>query len=355
MKNSLRRYLHAQLRDARVLFREFRVPLFLFVILIIGGALIFHLLYVFPETGHHPRFDEALYATFALIFLETVFSFPEQWYLRILFFIIPILGLAAVADGVLRFGAALTNKQARGQKWQVAMASTYSNHVIVCGVGKVGYRVILELLKFEREIVAIEIDPEGRFVEKAKALNVPIIIANARRSENLVKAGVMRADAVIPCTNDELTNLDIALDARDLNSDVRIVMRLFDSDLARRVEKGFGIHTAFSTSALAAPIFAAAAMHVNVMHSFYVGDALLNLSQVTVESGSRLIGWSVEKLAAELDLSVVCYQGETITDLHPDPDLRLSAGDKILVIAAIDTLRRLNDLNRPAPPQASWL
>jgi Trk K+ transport system NAD-binding subunit len=260
-----------------------------------------------------------------------------------------------VADGVLRFGAALTNKQSRGQKWQVAMASTYSNHVIVCGVGKVGYRVILELLKFEREIVAIEIDPEGRFVDKAKALNIPIIIANARRSENLVKAGIKRADAVIPCTNDELTNLDIALDARDLNPDVRIVMRLFDSDLARRVEKGFGIHTAFSTSALAAPIFAAAAMHVNVMHSFYVGDTLLNLSEVTIESRSRLIGWSVEKLAAELDLSVVCYRGEKITDLHPDPDLRLTADDKILVIAAIDALRRLNDLNRPVPPQASWL
>jgi voltage-gated potassium channel len=338
-----------------VLFREFRVPLLLFVILVIGGALVFHWLYTFPGTNDRPRIDEALYATFALIFLETVFPFPEQWYLKAFFFIIPILGLAAVADGVLRFGTALTNKQARGQKWQVAMASTYSNHVIVCGVGKVGYRVVLELLKFGREIVAIEIDPAGRFVEKAKALNIPVIIANARRSENLIKAGVERADAIIPCTNDELTNLDIALDARDLNPDVRIVMRLFDSDLAQRVEKGFGIQTAFSTSALAAPIFAAAAMRVNVMHSFYVGDTLLNLSEVTIAPRSRLIGWSVEQLAAELDLSVVCYTGARITDLHPDPDLQLSAGDKILVIAAIDTLRRLNDLNCPAPSQQSWL
>ncbi|MFN2199186.1 MAG: hypothetical protein ACK2UW_23920, partial [Anaerolineales bacterium] len=40
-------------------------------------------------------------------------------------------------------------------------------------------------------------------------------------------------------------NLDIALDARDLNPDVRIVMRLFDSDLAQRVEKGFGIQTLY--------------------------------------------------------------------------------------------------------------
>ena len=48
------------------------------------------------------------------------------------------------------------------------------------------------------------------------------------------------------------TNLDIALQARELNPGIKVVLRMFDPDLARRVESGFGIHTAFSTSALAA-------------------------------------------------------------------------------------------------------
>lgn len=122
-------------------------------------------------------------------------------------------------------------------------------------------------------------------------------------------------------------------------------MRMFDSDLAQRVEKGFGIHTAFSTSALAAPIFAAAAMRANVMHSFYVGEELLNLGELVVESASRWIGWSIEKLEPDLDLSVVCYRGKELTDLHPDPSLHLSVGDKILIIASIETLRRLDALN----------
>jgi Trk K+ transport system NAD-binding subunit len=112
------------------------------------------------------------------------------------------------------------------------------------------------------------------------------------------------------------------------------------------VEKGFGIHTAFSTSALAAPIFAAAAMRVDVQYSFYVGEALLNLSQVVIRPGSQLIGWPLEKLEAELDLSVVCYQGIEGADLHPRPDLGLDAGDEILVLASLDTLQRLHDLNR---------
>ena len=91
--------------------------------------------------------------------------------------------------GLFRFGSALLNKQERGQKWQVAMASTYKGHVIVCGLGKLGYRVILELLEFGREVVGIELDANGRFVERIQALNVPVVLADARREENLHQGG----------------------------------------------------------------------------------------------------------------------------------------------------------------------
>jgi hypothetical protein len=50
-----------------------------------------------------------------------------------------------------------------------------------------------------------------------------------------------------------VANLDIALNARDSNPGIKVVMSMFDEDLALRVEKGFGIHTAFSSSALAVP------------------------------------------------------------------------------------------------------
>ncbi len=66
----------------------------------------------------------------------------------------------------------------------------------------------------------------------------------------------------LPATDDQLANLEIALDAREINPGIKVVMRMFDVEFARKVEKGFGIHTAFSCSALTAPIFAAAAMRL---------------------------------------------------------------------------------------------
>ena len=347
MKRRSRRILRAQLRDLRVLLRESWVSLFFFVLIVFGGAIIFHLFYTWPATGLHPSFSESLHATFTLVFFETMLPFPEEWYLQALFFLIPILGLVVVVDGLFRFGTALLNKQARGQKWQVAMASTYKNHVIICGMGKLGYRIALQLLEFDREVVAVEANPEGRFVEKVRALDIPLIIANARRSENLVKAGIEHADAIIPCTNDELTNLDIALDARELNPDIRVVMRMFDEDLAKQIEKGFDIHTAYSTSSLAAPIFATAAMHLDIRHSLYVGDQLIHLSELAIEPGSGLVGWSVSRLESEMDLSVICYQNQEIADLHPAPVLCLSVGDTVLVLASLESLEQLRNLNCP--------
>lgn len=342
--------VRAQWRDLVVLFHESGGALLLFVLLVFGSATLFYFFYTDPETGTRLSFARALYGAFSLLFFQDTLAFPGQWYLEILYFIVPILGLVTVVDGVIRFGVALTNKQERGQKWQIAMASTYSNHIIICGVGKVGYHVTLELLKLEQEVVAIDSNLDGRFVEKVKALGIPVIIADARRSENLVKAGVERATAIIPCTDDELANLDIALDARELNPTIKVVMRMFDPDLARRIEKGFGIHTAYSVSALAAPVFAAASMRVNVKSSFYAGNELLNISELEVQPNGQLPGLTIGELEEKVDCSVMSItHGETFS-LHPASVEKLVAGCRLLVVARLDNLERLQKLNRPNLP-----
>jgi voltage-gated potassium channel len=343
------RKLRAQWRDGRVLFRESRFSILLFFATIILGAAILKLFYTDPLSGRPLAISEAVYTTFAMVFFEMTIPYPDHWYLQALFFIIPILGLAAIANGVIRFWTALTNKEERGEKWQVAMASTYKNHVIVCGFGKVGFRVTEELLRFGRDVIAIESNPQGRFVEKARDMDVTLLIADARRSNTLMDANVDKADAIIPCTDDELTNLDIALDAREINPDIKVVMRMFDPDLARRVEKGFGIHTAFSTSALTAPVFAAAAMRADVKYSFYVEDTLLNISEVIITPDSELLGWTLGKLTSELNISVVYYQKKGVAELHPDPDFLLESGTKILALGSIETLKQLSRLNRSKP------
>ncbi len=340
----IRHTLWAQWRDLRVLLHETRFALLIFLGINLLGMVLFRLFYFSAETGQTPDWGTAFFATFALNFFETVLPFPPQWYLRILYFLVPIIGLSAVADSVLKIWTALVNKHERGEKWQVAMASTFNKHVIVCGLGKVGFRTVEELLKFRRDVVAIELDEKCAFVEQARTLGVPVIIADARRPDSLRKAGVERADSIIPATDIELTNLDIALDARELNPKIKVVLRMFDPDLARRVESGFGIRTTFSTSALAAPVFAAAAMRLDVKHSFYVGKTLLNVSEIKIQPNSNLVGMNIDQVEQKYNLSVVHYQNSK-GDSQPTPTQRLHANDAILVVASVSALEKISKEN----------
>jgi len=195
-------------------------------------------------------------------------------------------------------------------------------------------------------VVGIELDPEGQFVESIREMGVPVIIGDARRREVLLEAGVERACAIVICTEDDLANLAVALEARDLKSDLRVVMRMFDGELAGKVEKGFDIHAAFSSSALAAPAFAAAATQTQITHSFYIDDMLLNVSEIKVQPASRLVGRSLAELEAELDFSIILHRGREGIDLHPDPQIRLHGDDRIVVFASLDVLNRLSQLNK---------
>jgi voltage-gated potassium channel len=342
---SWRRYLLAYLRDVRVLFRQFSIPLLLFMGSVLAGGLVFDLLYTHSQV-QDLTYLESAYAIFSMIFFGESVPFPRQWYLQIFFFVMPIVGLALIAQGVINFGVMLFSKSAREDEWQVAIASTYRDHIIVAGIGRLGLRIVQQLLDSGEDVVGIEIDPAGEFVRRVMDLKVPVILGNAIHPEVLTQAGVEQASVVIPCTENDLTNLEIALIARELHPGIHIVLRMFDYDMAQKVARGFNINTAFSTSALAAPAFAAAATRSDITHAFYVDDQLLNVSEFTINPGSDLVGQQINTLEHGLDFTIILHRRSDQVDLHPDPNIDLRAGDRICVFASMEVLNRLSRLNR---------
>ncbi|MBN1815018.1 MAG: TrkA C-terminal domain-containing protein, partial [Anaerolineae bacterium] len=115
--------------------------------------------------------------------------------------------------------------------------------------------------------------------------------------------------------------------------------------LAEKVQRGFGIRTAFSTSALAAPVFAAAATRARIDQSFYLDDVLMNVARATVEKDSPLVGRTVAWAEKELDLTVVLHERQDTTDPHPAPDVKLCAGDCLVVFASLESLARLREIS----------
>jgi len=342
---SLRRRVQAGLRDTRVVLREFRRPLLLFFAVLLAAALLYQALAAVARQSAPsidvPTVVESLYLMLSMIFLQAGVPFPEMWYLEVFFFVMPVIGLALLGTGVANLGALLFNKSARGKEWEEAVASTFSNHVIVVGLGKLGYRVVQQLLDFGESVVAIELDADKPFIPLVRDLGVPVIVADARRGNALVSAGIDRATSIVCCTQDDLANLDIALDARERQPDVRIVLRMFDADLARKVERGFGIHTAFSTSGLAAPAFAAAATRADIEYSFFVNGRLLHVVQVNVGEESPLKGKSIENIERDNHLTIVMHRRGDQPHLHPQSDQVVVTGDGLVLVASLDTLGQM--------------
>jgi len=341
-----KRYLLAYLRDIRVLLRQFYIPLLLFMGSVLLGGLVFDLLYTHTDI-QDLSYVEAVYAIFTMTFFGESIPFPQEWYLQVFFFVMPILGLALMAQGVINFGVMLFNKSAREDEWQVAIASTYRDHIIIAGIGRLGFRICQQLLNFGEDVVGVEINPSGEFIRRVMNEKVPIIYGDATHSDVLQQAGVLRARAVITCTENDLTNLEIGLVAREIKKDIRVVLRMFDHDMAQKVARGFNISTAFSTSALAAPAFAQAAIRSDISHAFYVGDQLLNVSEMIVNDCSSLVGRRVCDVEENLDFSVILHSREGQIDLHPSADITLQPGDRICVFATLDVLNRLDRLNQP--------
>ncbi len=86
-------------------------------------------------------------------------------------------------------------------------------------------------------------------------------------------------------------------------------------------------------------------MRFQVKHSFYVGNVLLNLAEFTIEPGATIEGWSVQQLEKEADASVVTHHRGTSTEIHPELQQKLYAGDKVLMLASIETLTKLGILS----------
>ncbi|MFN8569240.1 MAG: NAD-binding protein [Kouleothrix sp.] len=348
------RLVRANFYDFGLLLRESWIALVAFAALALAGTLYLHY-------GHPARlgFAAALFETLKLVTLQTGLELPGDLLGEALFFLIPLLGLALIFQSVLNFGRLLLDKSSRREAWQVALASTYRDHVIVAGLGRVGMRVVTQLLESGYAPVVIERDWSSPFVERALNLKVPVVVGDARENTAPRQAGLARARAGVPTFDDDLANLEIALPARAARPGIRVVLRVYGEELDQNLERGFGPNSAFSVSALAAPTYVAATVSRDVDYAMAVGGQLLGITALVIAPESMLAGF-VRAIEAQHSIRVLRHHSADGRHLGHTPMRRMGAGDQVLVLGtlpAIEGLRQANAANsklaflQPEQPQ----
>jgi voltage-gated potassium channel len=332
------------LRFARYMLWEFRWALTVFWSLVLSGGLLLHFFYHKEDLPQLPL-ARACHAVFLMIFLESSLDFPDEWYLQPLFFILPVIGLGAVADSLVRLAYLMFTRKQNLPEWNRMVASLCRNHFVVIGCGKVGYQVVKGLLELRESVVVVEMACGAPLLGELFDKGVPVVQGNARMATVLEQAGVRQARAVIITTSDDLTNLDAAMTARDLNADAKVVLRLFDETLATKVAGAFLMPT-ISTSQVAAPAFIAAATGRKVYQGFQLAGKAVHLTDLTVCPTGRLVGKSVGEIQTDKRINLVMHQGANGVHVNPDAEILICPGDTIMVIAPMEALLSLEAMNQ---------
>lgn len=375
-----RRFVANILRDLE---RPFRYALLAVGLIIVFTTfmlwMFYHSYLPTPQgTAHEFTLLDALYFTVTII--ATVgfgdYNFAEQeWPLKIFGIMLILVGAASMSvvyAYVTNFIISRRIEQAVGRQ----RATEMENHVILCGLGSVGYQVMLGLLEQGKQVAVIEKNEHGRFNSEASRLGVPLIFGDARLPQVLKAVNLHKARAIAFLTSDALANLESAMTAHsefhsveaNRNKWIQVVMRVFDNNLAERVARTFNIETIYSTSSLAAPYYVAAALDYEVVSTFYLERRPFIVAKLVIKTGSKLgkitvqqfyektkmpiISHLVPEIERKIDLTQEQIIGQYLhirqlePNFHPSSQLELNVGDTIVCVGPYERIVTAYKLNK---------
>jgi voltage-gated potassium channel len=110
------------------------------------------------------------------------------------------------------------------------------DHYILCGAGRMGKQIALELYKSKVPFVVIERSQEV-LNKLLHEVDIPYIQGDATQDEVLQLAGVSRAKGLVAALSDDKDNVFIVLSARSFNSELRIISRLSTEKNRKKLQK----------------------------------------------------------------------------------------------------------------------
>ncbi|MEV4417074.1 NAD-binding protein [Catellatospora sp. NPDC049609] len=317
--------------------RQFRIAVAVVLLVLVGAGFAF----ARTQTEEVHSFWDGVYVVLVNALGGPQLNADLPGWQQILQLMVSLAGVALVPLITAMVVEGLVN--ARLAVAQGRLSLPESDHVVLVGLGNVGTRVLRLLYDRDVPIVAIDVNEQARGVPLARELGVPLIIGDASRESTLRSAHVQDCRALMTLASNDVINLEAALHGRNLKPQLRVLVRLFDGDLAARVRKTFSIRFTRSVSYLAAPAFAEALMEREVIGTISVERRVLLVAEVVVGPGSALDGQRVAAVDAPGAVRVIALAefGEPRPLWRPAPERSLAARDRITVVATRDGLSRL--------------
>lgn len=320
----------------------------LLLVLISVGTLGFRLIEGWP-------WFKSLYAT--LMTVSTIGAEPENELShegRIFNVALIFMGLCVVGFAIGTLTRAVVEFELGsffGRRRMEKEISQLKDHFIVCGAGRVGRHIAMEISSRKLPCVVIEKDPMR--AQWAQEREMPLIIGDASSEQVLRDARIEQARGLASAVTSDAQNVYIVLTARGLAPNLPIIARASEDDAESKLLRA-GANSVISPYNYAGQSMARMLTRPHVQHFIDLAlsplsDAGLDLQieEVRVEEKSQLAGTTLAEAEIRGRLGIIIlairrHSGRL--EFNPGPDHRIAAGDFLIAMGDTQKLKQLEGL-----------
>jgi voltage-gated potassium channel len=221
------------------------------------------------------------------------------------------------------------------------------DHVIICGLGRMGTMLVKHLQGRKVPVVVVEKDPEAcRQAEKLKAL---YIVGDATDEASLEKAGIDRARSLVAALRSDADNMFATLTARQMRPDLFIVARAEQFSAETKLRRA-GANRVISPQAIGAERIANVLTRPHLVDFVEVAARGLEfeMDAVVIASDSPIAGKTLKEanIRATADVMVVAIrEPDGTTRFNPGADEVLRPNDTLITIGPEGAASRLTELH----------
>lgn len=225
-----------------------------------------------------------------------------------------------------------------------------SGHVIICGFGRNGRQAAHVLKKHNRRFVVVENSAQVTESINHKYSNL-IVSGDSTKDEVLIKAGILKASALITTLPIDADNLFIVLTARNLNPNLTIISRASDDNSDTKL-KIAGANNVIMPDRVGGAHMASLVMKPDVMEFIDIitaeGGDNINLEEIKFDNFSEELK---NKTLKDLEIrnksgaNIIGFKtamGEYV--VNPSADTKIIPQSKIFVLGTPDQIRKLKEL-----------
>lgn len=225
-------------------------------------------------------------------------------------------------------------------------------HHIICGMSGTSRYAVDEFLKTGMDFVVIELDPHK--ISELEKRGILYVQGDATSDAALHDAGILRAAGLISALHSDADNLLVALTARELNRDLRIVAKANHEESEHKLRKvgadGVVMPNFIGGLRMASELIRPSV--VTFLDTMLRGlDRAVRVEEIPIEQNSTVAGRTLEEsglLGTEGVSVLALVRGKEPYRFNPRPSQRLEPGDCLIVMGFSTLIGKLRNRLNPA-------